>query len=50
MDYGIGFCYWRAELIAWKGNQSISASAWENQAIFDFDNKALPVWKEFIIE
>ncbi|MFT4805479.1 MAG: arabinogalactan endo-1,4-beta-galactosidase, partial [Psychroserpens sp.] len=39
-----------AELIAWKGNQAIDGSPWENQAIFDFDNKALPVLREFIIE
>jgi arabinogalactan endo-1,4-beta-galactosidase len=44
---GIGFCYWGAELIAWKGNQSTDASPWENQALFDFENKALPVFYEF---
>jgi len=47
LENGIGFCYWGAELIAWKGNQSTDASPWENQAIFDFDNKALPVLREF---
>ncbi len=47
---GIGFCYWGTELIAWKGNQSTDASPWENQALFDFDNNALPVLREFIIE
>ena len=47
VDKGIGFCYWGAELIAWKGNQSTDASPWENQALFDFDNKALPVLREF---
>jgi len=47
---GIGYCYWGGELIAWKGNQSIDASPWENQALFDFDNKALPVLREFAIE
>ena len=36
-----------AELIAWKGNESKNASSWENQALFDFDNKALPVVREF---
>jgi arabinogalactan endo-1,4-beta-galactosidase len=50
VENGIGFCYWGAELIAWKGNQSTDASSWENQAIFDFDNKALPVLSEFVIE
>jgi len=44
---GIGFCYWGAESIAWKGNQATDASSWENQALFDFNNKALPVLKEF---
>ncbi|BDD05502.1 glycoside hydrolase family 53 protein [Aureibacter tunicatorum] len=46
-ENGIGFCYWGAELIAWKGSQSTDASPWENQALFNFDNKALPVLKEF---
>ncbi|WP_025663488.1 glycoside hydrolase family 53 protein [Aquimarina megaterium] len=50
LENGIGFCYWGAELIAWKGNQSTDASAWENQALFDFDNKALPVLREFLSE
>lgn len=47
VDNGIGICYWGAELIAWKGNQSTTASPWENQALFDFNNTALPVLKEF---
>jgi arabinogalactan endo-1,4-beta-galactosidase len=47
VENGMGFCYWGAELIAWKGNQSTDASPWENQALFDFDNKALSVLKEF---
>ena len=47
---GKGFCYWGAELIAWKGNQATDASPWENQALFDFNNKALPALKEFKIE
>lgn len=50
LESGIGFCYWGAELIAWKGNQSTDASPWENQALFDFQNKALPVLKEFKTE
>lgn len=50
VENGIGFCYWGAELIAWKGNQSTDASPWENQALFDFDNKALPVLRAFKIE
>ena len=47
IDGGIGFCYWGAELISWKGTQSTDASPWENQALFDFDNKALPVLNAF---
>jgi arabinogalactan endo-1,4-beta-galactosidase len=50
VENGIGFCYWGAEMIAWKGNQSKDASPWENQALFDFKNKALPALKEFKIE
>ncbi len=49
-ENGIGFCYWGAELIAWNGNQSSEGSPWENQALFDFENKALPVLKEFEME
>ena len=46
-EKGGGICYWGAELVAWKGNQATDASPWENQALFDFDNKALPVLSEF---
>lgn len=42
VDGGVGICYWGAELIAWKGNQATDGSSWENQALFSFDNKALP--------
>ena len=47
VELGIGFCYWGGELIAWKGNQATDGSPWENQALFDFQNKALPVLSEF---
>ena len=50
LDNGIGFCYWGAELIAWDGDQSTNGSPWENQALFDFDNRALPVLEAFDIE
>lgn len=43
----MGFCYWGGELIAWKGTQATDASPWENQALFDFDLKALPVLDAF---
>lgn len=47
VENGIGFSYWGAELISWKGNQSTNGSSWENQALFDFNNKALPVLQAF---
>ena len=40
---GIGFCYWGNEWISYKGNQATDGSSWENQAFWDFSNKALPV-------
>ena len=47
INNGIGFCYWGAELIAWDGENSENGSVWENQALFDFENKELPVLDEF---
>jgi arabinogalactan endo-1,4-beta-galactosidase len=44
---GIGFCYWGAELVAWKGPEAADGSPWENQALFDFENNALPALKVF---
>jgi arabinogalactan endo-1,4-beta-galactosidase len=44
---GIGFCYWGGELIAWRGSQATDGSAWENQALFDFQNHALPALEAF---
>lgn len=49
IEKGRGFCYWGAELIAWKGERAKDASSWENQALFDFDNKVLPALGEFNI-
>ncbi|PQJ20628.1 hypothetical protein BSU00_09975 [Tenacibaculum sp. SG-28] len=46
-DNGLGFCYWGGELVAWKGEQARDASPWENQALFDFNSKALPVLEVF---
>ena len=47
VERGIGFCYWGGEQIAWKGPEGTDASPWENLALFDFSNKALPVLNEF---
>lgn len=44
---GLGFCYWGTEWIAFRGNQSTNGSSWENQAMWDFNNKALPVMQVF---
>lgn len=40
---GIGFCYWGGELTAFKGEQAEAGSPWENQALFDFKQTALPI-------
>ena len=47
LDGGIGLSYWGAELIAWNGPESSEGSPWENQALFDFNNQALPVIEVF---
>lgn len=46
---GIGFCYWAPDWVAFSGNENTSTngSAWENQCVFDFDHKALPVFDVF---
>jgi arabinogalactan endo-1,4-beta-galactosidase len=47
VDDCIGFCYWGAEYVAFKGPEALDGSSWENMALFDFDNKALPVLEVF---
>ncbi len=44
---GIGFCYWGGALVAFDGPESSQGSHWENLALFDFGNRALPVLKVF---
>jgi len=46
-NYGIGFCYWGGEMVAFNGPKATNGSHWENQALYDFNNKALPVLNEF---
>ena len=41
-DHGIGFCYWGTEWIAFRGPTATNGSPWENQALWDFNNNALP--------
>lgn len=43
----LGFSYWGAEWVAFDGIQSNNGSPWENQTLFDFNNKALPVFEAF---
>lgn len=44
---GIGYCFWAADWVAYKGPEATDASTWENVAAFDFENKALPVFQAF---
>jgi arabinogalactan endo-1,4-beta-galactosidase len=46
-DYKKGFCYWGAEWVAFDGPQSKNGSSWENQALFDFNNKVVPAMAAF---
>jgi arabinogalactan endo-1,4-beta-galactosidase len=41
--WGIGYCYWGAEWVAYKGSTSTNGSTWENQALWDLNYQALPV-------
>jgi arabinogalactan endo-1,4-beta-galactosidase len=44
---GAGFSYWGGEWVAFRGDTATDGSSFENQALFDFDHKALPVWEAF---
>ena len=46
---GLGFCYWAPDWVAFSGNENTSTngSAWENQCMFDFDHRALPIFDVF---
>ncbi len=46
-SYGIGFAYWGTEWIAFKGNQATDGSSYENQALWDFNNRVLPAIEAF---
>jgi len=45
--YGQGFAYWGGEWIAFRGNEATNGSTVENQALWDFDHRSLPVMQEF---
>jgi arabinogalactan endo-1,4-beta-galactosidase len=44
---GSGFCYWGGEWVAFRGNQATNGSSYENQALWDFNNRSLPVLQAF---
>ena len=46
-DYGQGFAYWATEWVAFRGNEATNGSSFENQAMYDFNNNALPVMQVF---
>lgn len=46
-NYGIGFCYWEPEWVAFRGTTSTNGSSWENQSLWDFNNNALPSMQVF---
>ena len=39
-DFGI--CYWAGDWVAFRGKTATNGSTWENLALFDFNNNALP--------
>jgi len=44
---GKGICYWAPEWVAYRGPTATNGSPWENNALFDFDLRALPAWDVF---
>ena len=46
-ERGTGFCYWAPEWVAYKDSESTTSSPWENMALFDFTNTALPALEAF---
>jgi len=50
VENGLGICYWSGDWVAWKGTQATDGSPWENQALFNFNNVALPVLREFKVD
>jgi len=45
--YGAGFSYWGGEWVAFRGPQATNGSSYENQALYNFENQALPVMSAF---
>lgn len=48
-NHGIGFCYWAPDWVSFSGNEvtSTNGTSWEDQCLFDFENKALPALNAF---
>lgn len=46
-DRAIGFAYWAPEWVAYRGTEATNGSDWENMALFNFENKALPAIEVF---
>jgi arabinogalactan endo-1,4-beta-galactosidase len=44
---GIGFCYWGGDWVAMYGTTATNGSSYENQALWDFNNFALPALSAF---
>jgi len=44
----IGFCYWGGEWISFNGSEATNGSSYENQALWDFNNQALPATQVFL--
>jgi arabinogalactan endo-1,4-beta-galactosidase len=45
--HGLGFAYWGTEWISFRGSQATNGSSWENQALWNFENNALPAIQVF---
>lgn len=43
LPFASGVCYWESNWVAYLGKTATNGSPWENQAWFDFNNKALRV-------
>lgn len=43
----LGFCYWGGEWVSYKGDTAVNGSTWENQAFWDFNNRALPILENY---
>lgn len=42
-----GYCYWGGESVAFNGPEATNGSSYENQALWDFNNTALPAQEAF---